>query len=96
MNVGLTMVLGTSIALLVRVSTWVRVLLTSGLVLVWSMPVVVAVQVWFWMTNFQNGILNHVLTQLHVGDYFQHDWYGTTFSKLAMVTLLIVWGAIRS
>ena len=89
------MVLGTLIALLlVRVSTWVRVLLTSGLVLVWSMPVVVAVQVWFWMTNFQNGILNHVLTQLHVGDYFQHDWYATTFSKLAMVTLLIVWGAI--
>ena len=36
------------------------------------------------MSNFQNGILNHVLTQLHVGDYFQHDWYATTFSKLAM------------
>jgi len=93
--VGLTMVLGTLIALLlVRVSNWVRVLLTSGLVLVWSMPVVVAVQIWFWMSNFQNGILNHVLTQLHVGDFFQHDWYATTFSKLAMVTLLIVWGAI--
>ena len=93
-NVGLTMVLGTLIALLlVRVSTWVRVLLTSGLVLVWSMPVVVAVQIWFWMTNFQNGVLNHVLTQLHVGDFFQHDWYATTFSKLAMVTLLVVWGA---
>jgi N,N'-diacetylchitobiose transport system permease protein len=94
-NVGLTMVIGTLIALLlVRVSTWVRILLTSGLVLVWSMPVVVAVQVWLWMTNFQNGILNHLLTQLHVGDYAQHDWYATTFSKLAMVTLLIVWGAI--
>ena len=94
-NVGLTIGLGTLIAfLLVRVSPWVRVLLTAGLVLVWSMPAVVAVQVWFWMTNFQNGILNHVLTQLHVGDYGQHDWYATTFSKLAMVTLLIVWGAI--
>jgi N,N'-diacetylchitobiose transport system permease protein len=94
-NVGLTMVLGTLIALLlVRVSTWVRVLLTSGLVLAWAMPVVVAVQVWFWMTNFQNGILNYVLTELHVGNYFQHDWYATTFSKLAMVTLLMVWGAI--
>jgi len=94
-NVGLTIVLGTSIAfLLVRVSTWVRVLLTAGLVLVWSMPAVVAVQVWYWMTNFQNGILNHVLTELGVGDYNQHDWYATTFSKLTMVTLLIVWGAI--
>jgi N,N'-diacetylchitobiose transport system permease protein len=94
-NVGLTIVLGTLIALLlVQVSTWVRVLLTTGLVLVWAMPAVVAVQVWYWMTNFQNGILNYVLTELHVGDYFQHDWYATTFSKLSMVTLLIVWGAI--
>jgi N,N'-diacetylchitobiose transport system permease protein len=94
-NVGLTMVLGTLIALLlVRVGSLVRVLLTAGLVLVWSMPVVVAVQVWFWMTNFQNGILNHILTEARLGDYFQHDWYATTFSKLAMVTLLIVWGAL--
>jgi N,N'-diacetylchitobiose transport system permease protein len=94
-NVGLTMILGTLIALLlVQVSPIVRVLLTVALVLVWSMPVVVATQVWFWMTNYQNGVLNYVLTQLHLGDYFQHDWYGTTFSKLAMVTALIVWGAI--
>jgi N,N'-diacetylchitobiose transport system permease protein len=94
-NVGLTMVLGTLIALLlVQVGRFVRVLLTAGLVLVWSMPVVVAVQVWFWATNYQNGILNHILTEVRVGDFFQHDWYATTFSKLAMVTLLIVWGAI--
>jgi N,N'-diacetylchitobiose transport system permease protein len=94
-NVALTIGLGTLIAfLLVRVSTWVRVLLTAGLVLVWSMPAVVAVQVWIWMTNFENGVLNYVLTELHVGDYAGHDWYGSTFSKLAMVTLLIVWGAI--
>jgi N,N'-diacetylchitobiose transport system permease protein len=94
-NVALTIVLGTLVALLlVKVSTWVRVLLTAGLILAWSMPAVVAVQVWFWMTNFQNGILNHVLTELRVGDYNQHDWYATSFSKLAMVTLLIVWGAI--
>jgi N,N'-diacetylchitobiose transport system permease protein len=94
-NVGLTIVLGTLIALLlVKVSAWVRVLLTTGLILAWSMPAVVAVQVWFWMTNFQNGILNYVLTELRIGDYSQHNWYGTSFSQLAMVTLLIVWGAI--
>jgi N,N'-diacetylchitobiose transport system permease protein len=94
-NVGLTMVLGTLLALLlVRVSTWVRLLLTAGLVLVWAMPPVVAVQVWSWMTNSENGILNYVLTQLHVGNYFQHNWYDTTFSQYAMVTSLIVWGAV--
>jgi len=94
-NVLLTMVLGTLIALLlVRLSTPIRILLMTGLVLVWSMPAVVAVQVWFWITNYQNGVLNYVLTEMHVGDFFQHDWYSSPFSQLAMVTALIVWGAI--
>ena len=94
-NVALTIVLGLAIALLLtRVSSWVRVLLTSGLVLVWSMPVVVATQVWLWMTNPFNGVLDYVLTQLHLGDYSQHDWYQTTFSQLTVATTLIVWGAL--
>ena len=62
-NVGLTIALGTLIALLlVKVGPFMRILLTAGLVLVWSMPVVVAVQVWYWMTNFENGVLNYALT----------------------------------
>jgi N,N'-diacetylchitobiose transport system permease protein len=94
-NVGLTIVLGTLLALLlVRVSTFVRLLLSAGLVLVWSMPQVVAVEVWFWMTDYTNGVLNYALTQLHLGDFFHHDWYATTFSQLSMVTTLIVWGAL--
>jgi N,N'-diacetylchitobiose transport system permease protein len=94
-NVGLTIVGGLAIALLlVRVSGWVRILVTAGLVLVWSMPQVVAVQVWYWMTNYQNGVVNYILTQLHVGDYFQHDWYATPLSSLSLVTLLVVWGAL--
>ncbi|HEV2592372.1 MAG TPA: sugar ABC transporter permease [Gaiellaceae bacterium] len=93
-NVGLTIVLGMLIALLLlRVSGWVRILLTSGLVLVWSMPVVVAVQLWFWMTNYENGVLNHVLSWVGATGE-QHDWYATTFSQLSMVTLLVVWGAL--
>src|SRR3954468_7993136 len=94
-NVGLTMVIGVLLALLlVRVSAWARLLLPAGLVLVGAMPQVVAVQVWYWMTNPQNGVVNYVLTRLHVGNYFQHDWYGSTFSQLGVVTALIVWGAL--
>ena len=93
-NVTATMVLGTLLALLlVRVSTVVRVLLTSGLVLVWSMPVVVAVQIFYWMTNFQNGVVNYALTKLGF-NFFQHDWYATTFSQLGLTAVLIVWGAL--
>ena len=91
-NVGLTIGIGTLIALLlVRVSGWVRILITSGLVLVWAMPPVVAVQVWNWMTNYQNGVLNYILTEIHVGNFFHHDWFATPFSQLSMVTTLIVW-----
>jgi N,N'-diacetylchitobiose transport system permease protein len=93
-NVALTVLLGTLIALLlVQVSTWVRVLLSTGLVLVWSMPAVVAVQVFYWMTNFESGILNYALAQVGIVAE-QHDWYATPFSQLAMVTVLVVWGAI--
>ncbi len=94
-NVTLTIVGGTLIALLLkRLWTWVRVLLTVGLILVWSMPPVVAVQVWNWMTNVQNGVLNYTLTALHVGNYDGHNWFGNTFSQLAMVTSLIVWAGL--
>ena len=94
-NVGLTIVLGMLLALLLaRVAKPVRLLLTAGLVLVWSMPQVVAVQVWYWITNYENGVLNYILTELHFGDYYQHNWYGTTFSQLSIVTALIVWGAL--
>jgi N,N'-diacetylchitobiose transport system permease protein len=94
-NVSLTIVGGTLIALLLkRLWTAVRILLTVGLILVWAMPPVVAVQVWIWMTNVQNGVLNYILTALHIGNYDGHNWFATPFSSLAMATTLIVWGAL--
>jgi N,N'-diacetylchitobiose transport system permease protein len=94
-NVALTMVLGTLVALLlVQVATPIRLMITSALVLAWAMPVVVAVQLWYWMTNFQNGVVNYVLTELHLGDFIGHDWYASPTSALGVTTTLIVWGAL--
>jgi N,N'-diacetylchitobiose transport system permease protein len=88
-NVVLTLVLGTLIAmLLARLGKVMRTVLTAGLVLVWSMPVVVAVQLWLWMTDYSDGIVNHVLG---LGN---HDWFANPYEGLAVVTGLIVWGAI--
>ncbi len=93
--VSLTIVGGMLIALLLaRVSGWIRILITSGLVLVWAMPPVVAVQVWNWMTNVQYGVLNYVLTELHVGNYFEHNWFASPFSQLATCATLVIWGAL--
>jgi N,N'-diacetylchitobiose transport system permease protein len=87
--------LGTLIAmLLVQLGRAMRILITSALVLAWSMPVVVASQIWIWMTNSQNGVLNYVLTKLGFGDYQGHDWFASSLSGFGVITALIVWGAI--
>jgi N,N'-diacetylchitobiose transport system permease protein len=94
-NVSLTMVLGTAIALLlVKVSGVVRYMLTGALVFVWATPVVVAVDVWRWIVDPQFGILNWALTKLHAGDFFHHDWFVNPWSGFAVITGLVVWGAI--
>jgi N,N'-diacetylchitobiose transport system permease protein len=93
--VSLTMVFGTLIALLLaELGTKMRVLLTAGLIFVWATPVVVAVAVWSWMVDFEFGVANWLLTYLHVGNFNHHDWFASTWSGWALITSLVVWGAI--
>jgi N,N'-diacetylchitobiose transport system permease protein len=94
-NVTLTMVLGTAIALLLlQVSRWLRIAITTGLVLVWSMPVIVAVDIWRWMVDYEFGVLNWTLTKLHIVNFIRHDWFANPWTGFAVITALIVWGAI--
>jgi N,N'-diacetylchitobiose transport system permease protein len=93
--VTLTMVFGTLIALLLaRLGPFMRFLLTTGLVLVWAMPVVVAVNIWIWMFDFEFGVVNYLLTELGVGDYVHHDWFENSTTGLAIIGAIVVWGAI--
>jgi N,N'-diacetylchitobiose transport system permease protein len=94
-NVSLTMILGTLIALLlVQLGKFMRFLLTTALVFAWATPVVVAVTVWKWMVDYDFGVLNWTLTELGVGDYFQHDWFANPTAGFAIITAVVVWGAI--
>ncbi|MGH3104608.1 MAG: carbohydrate ABC transporter permease [Gaiellaceae bacterium] len=93
--VSLTMVFGTLIALLLaRLGGFMRLLLTTGLVLVWAMPVVVAVNIWYWMVDYQFGVANYALTKLHVGDFLNHDWFADPVSGFGVIVAVVVWGAI--
>jgi N,N'-diacetylchitobiose transport system permease protein len=93
--VGLTMVLGTAIALLLlQVGRFMRLALTTGLVLVWATPIVVAVDIWRWMIDYEFGVANWTLTQLHLGDFIRHDWFVSPWSGFGVITALVVWGAI--
>ncbi len=93
--VSLTMVLGTAIALLLlQVGRIMRVALTTGLVLVWAIPTIVAVDLWRWMVDFEFGVANWTLTKLHLGDFIRHDWFANPWTGFGVFTALIVWGAI--
>jgi N,N'-diacetylchitobiose transport system permease protein len=93
--VALTIVLGTLIALLMeRVSKPVRALISFGLVFVWAMPVVVAITTWQWMVDFQFGVMNWVITKLHIADYATHNWFASPWQGFTVITLLVVWVSI--
>ena len=93
--VSLTMVFGTLIALLLaELGSKMRLLLTAGLIFVWATPVVVAVDIWRWMVDYEFGVLNWLLTFLHVGNYNHHDWFVNPWSGWSVITALVVWGAI--
>jgi N,N'-diacetylchitobiose transport system permease protein len=93
--VTLTMVLGTLIALLLaQLGSFMSLLVNAGLIFVWATPVVVAVDIWYWMVDFEFGVLNWLLTYLHLGNYNHHDWFVNPWTGWAIITLLVVWGAI--
>jgi N,N'-diacetylchitobiose transport system permease protein len=93
--VTLTMVFGTLIALLLaQLGSFMRFLLTTGLVLVWAMPVVVAVNIWIWMFDFEFGVVNYLLTELHLGDHLHHDWFENSLTGFMIIGAIVVWGAI--
>jgi N,N'-diacetylchitobiose transport system permease protein len=94
-NVGLSMLIATLIALLMeRTSRFVRILLGSGLVFVWATPVIPAINLWQWMFDYEFGVINWVLTRIGAGNYMHHNWFENPLQGFAVITVIVVWGAI--
>jgi N,N'-diacetylchitobiose transport system permease protein len=93
--VGLTMVLGTLVALLLRrLGRRMRLLVTAGLVAAWATPVLTAVAIWQWMFDFEFGVVNWLLTELGVGDFVNHNWFDRPLEGFTVIVLVVVWGAL--
>ena len=93
-NVALTMVLGTAVALLLQaISRPVRVVLSVALVLAWAVPPISATVIFQWLFDTQFGVVNWVLTALG-GNFVNHSWFATGLSTFGVITLLVVWQAI--
>ena len=93
--VGLTMVLGTLVALLLRnLARPMRVLVTAGLVAAWAMPTLTAISIWQWMFDFEFGVVNWLLTRLGVAGYEQHNWFDQPLQGFTVIMIVVVWGAL--
>ena len=94
-SVVFTMVLGMLIALLLqRVSGWVKTLINIALVATWGMPIIVATTVFKWLFDSDYGILNALLSKLPGVDMVGHNWFASGPQGLAVIMLLVVWGAV--
>ncbi|MFE5301482.1 carbohydrate ABC transporter permease [Streptomyces sp. NPDC056632] len=90
-----TMVLGMMIALLLqRVSAWVKVLINVVLVASWGMPIIVATAIFKWLFDADYGVLNWLLSRLPGVDMIGHNWFASGPQGLAVIMLLVVWGAV--
>lgn len=94
-NVVLTIVLATGLALLMRrVSGWCRKLITVTLICVWAMPTLVSTLIFNWMTDFSFGVANWLLSLIPGVDFIHHNWFANPVQGFAVITAIVVWGAL--
>ncbi|UQX89422.1 sugar ABC transporter permease [Jatrophihabitans telluris] len=94
-NVGLSLLIGMALALLLnRVSRWARVLLVAVLLFAWAVPSTVSTQVFYWLFSNQYGAVNYLLDALPGVHLAGHDWFADPHQGLAVITAVVVWGAI--
>ena len=94
-NAGLSLLIGLAVAILLnRVSRWARLILTGVLLFVWAVPSTVSTQVFYWTFSSQYGVANYLLNLLPGVQMRGHDWFADPHSGLAVVTAVVVWGAV--
>jgi ABC-type sugar transport system permease subunit len=84
------LVLGIGLALLLAAPLKLRWLLRSVVILPWALPTIVNGAMWRWLLNAEYGVVNAVLTQLHLQDGYR-SWLGSPFLALNMVVVADVW-----
>jgi N,N'-diacetylchitobiose transport system permease protein len=94
--VGTTILVGMGVALVLeRVGRTVRTAVSVAMVLAWAMPPISAAIVWQWLFANQFGVVDWLLTVLHLGHLSNLDWTGTNpLLAFVVITLMIVWQAI--
>ncbi len=94
-SVVISVLIGLLIALLMRqVSTSVRIAMTVAMMLVWAMPQLISSQVFIWMVDADWGVVNYLIDQIPGISFEKHSWFADETQGWAVITTLVVWGAI--
>ncbi|MCW2503446.1 MAG: hypothetical protein JWO79_1730 [Actinomycetia bacterium] len=90
-----TMVIGTLVALMLeRLKPFMRSVVSIGLLTSWATPSVSATQIWKWMFDSEAGILTWVLSLVGVDLKGDHSILLSGPAILAVVVVVVIWGAI--
>lgn len=85
-NVALTIVAGTLVALLLNaLGNRMRVFVSTALILAWAMPPLSATIVWQWLFDTQYGLVNWLL------DTPRHGWFAEPLTFFMVATIIVVW-----
>jgi trehalose/maltose transport system permease protein len=90
-SVALETVFGVAIALIINSNFQGRGLVRTSMLIPWAIPTVVSSQLWKFMLNLNNGVINDVLyTRLHILDH-KVAWLAETSTVLPAIIAVDVW-----
>jgi N,N'-diacetylchitobiose transport system permease protein len=72
----------------------VKFLINVALVATWGMPIIVATTVFKWLFDSDYGVLNALLSKLPGVEMVGHNWFASGTQGLAVIMLLVIWGAV--
>lgn len=90
-NVALTVVVGTLVAmLLLRLGAWTRGLLTGAIMVAWAMPAVTGTYVWVYVFDPSGGLVMRLLSSLGLADPDTTNWFTDRGAFFGIATLNVV------
>ncbi len=90
-NVTLTVVVGTLVALLLaNVGPWARGVLTSAVLVAWAVPAVTGTYVWVFLFDARSGVVMQTLGDLGLVDPESANWFTERLPFYTIATLNVV------